>query len=159
MMFHLTPRSGSALAAAAILGAVLFVLPAAVDAQTAPPPPPPMAAAPQANPVEARIASLHTRLKITADEETQWQAVADAMRDSAKATSGLIQDRAAKTATMSAMDDLRSYQAIAEAHAAGVKKLADAFGILYAAMPDAQKKTADRVFRYRPRAAAPKTKG
>ncbi len=73
------------------------------------------------------------------------------MRDNAKTMSDLIRDLAQKTSTMTAIDDLRSYAAVADAHAAGVKQLIPAFEALYATLSDAQKKNADVVFRHRPR--------
>jgi len=47
---------------------------------------------------------------------------------------------------MSAVDDLRSYQKLADAHADGLKKLVPAFEALYNTMSQDQKKTADAVF-------------
>jgi hypothetical protein len=47
---------------------------------------------------------------------------------------------------MNALEDMKSFQAIAAAHAAGLQKLIDAFTPLYNAMPDDQKKLADHVF-------------
>jgi len=159
MMRPFTSRIGSAIAAATIFGAVLFMLPAAAMAQAAPAAaPPPAATGMRAHArVEARIKSLHDTLQITAAQEPQWQAVADAMRDNAKTTGTLITDRAAKAKAMTAVDDLRSYEAIADAHAAGVKKLTAAFETLYASLSDSQKKAADAAFRRRPRSA--KTSG
>ncbi len=93
--------------------------------------------------VEARIKSLHASLHNTTAQEPQWQAVATVMRDNAETTGALIKDRTAKAKTMTAVDDLRSYEAIADAHAAGVKKLTSAFETLYASLSDAQKKDAD----------------
>ncbi len=156
MMLHLPPRIGSAFTAAAMLGAVLFMLPSAALAQAAPPPAPAAKAMPAPDRVEARIKSLHKQLGITAAQESQWQAVAYAMRDNAKATGALIQQREANAKTMTAIDDLNAYAAIADAHAAGVKKLIPAFSALYATMSDAQKKNADAVFSHRPGPPHPK---
>ena len=146
MKFHLTPRVSSALTAVAILGAVLF-LPGAAMAQAAPAPAPAAKAAPANSHVEARIKSLHKSLRITAAQEPQWQAVAGVMRGNAATTGALIEERQAKAKTMTAIDDLNSYEAIADAHAAGVKKLATAFEALYGSLSDAQKKEADTLFR------------
>ena len=98
--------------------------------------------------VETRIEDLHARLKITQDEESKWNDVAQAMRDNEKS----VQDLASKwngkgnPATMTAVDDLARYQEFAQAHADGLKNLNSAFSSLYKAMPDAQKKNADLVF-------------
>jgi periplasmic protein CpxP/Spy len=160
MMLHLTSRISSAFAAASIFGAVLIVLPSAAMAQASPVPAPAAKAAPaHSSRVEARIKSLHDALHITAAQEPQWQAVADVMRDNAKTIGTLIQARAAKAKAMNAVEDLHSYEAIADAHAAGVKKLAAAFETLYASLSDAQKKDADAVFRRRPHALRPKKSG
>ncbi len=97
--------------------------------------------------VEARIKALHEQLHITDAQEPQWNAVAQVMRDNAKAIEDLIKQRDQNIKTMNAMDDLRSYQALAEAHAEGLKKLVTVFGGLYDSMSDDQKKTADTVFR------------
>jgi periplasmic protein CpxP/Spy len=158
MMQHLTLRIGSVFAAATIFGMVLFVLPNTAMAQSSPAQAPAAKAAP-ANRIEARIKSLHDGLKITAAQEPQWQAVADVMRDNAKATGALVRDRAAKVKTMTAIDDLHSYAAIADAHAAGVKKLVTAFEPLYASLSDAQKKAADAMFQRRPRPSHAKKSG
>jgi periplasmic protein CpxP/Spy len=96
--------------------------------------------------IEQRIKRLHDQLKITAGEEPQWTAVADAIRDDAREVGVLIHERREKAATMNAVDDLRSYQAIAEAHATGVAKLVTAFQALYDVMPPEQKKIADAIF-------------
>ena len=108
--------------------------------------------------VEARIKSLHDQLKITAAQEQQWNAVAQAMRDSAKNTSALIADRAKNATSRTAIDDLHSYRAVLKSHLDGIDALTTAFEALYTAMPDAQKKIADAVFSRRPsRAARPKS--
>jgi len=160
MMLHLPTRIGGVFTAAAMLGAVLFMLPAAALAQAAPPPPPAAAkAAPAPDRIEARIKALHQQLGITAAQEPQWQAVADVMRDNAKSTGALIAQREANAKSMTAIDDLNAYAAIADAHAAGVKKLIPAFTALYATMSDAQKKNADAVFSHRPSHPHPKKPG
>jgi len=109
--------------------------------------------------VEARIKALHEQLKITPDEEPQWNAVAQAMREDSKAVSDLIAQRNKSAKTMSAIDNLRSYQAIAKAHLDGLDHLIPAFQALYSAMPDAQKKIADAVFSRRPTRPARKRGG
>ena len=158
MMHNLTRRISSVFAAATIFGMVLFILPSTAMAQASPAASP-AAKATHANRVEARTKSLHDGLKITAAQEPQWQAVADVMRDNAKAMGALIRDRAAKMKTMTAIDDLHSYAAIADAHAAGVKKLVTAFEPLYASLSDAQKKAADAMFQRRPHPSRHKKSG
>jgi protein CpxP len=97
--------------------------------------------------VEQRIASLHTGLKITPDEDAKWNAVAQAMRENASNMDQLVAEgRKTAPQDMSAVDDLKTYQKFAQAHVDGLKNLISSFTALYAAMPDAQKKVADTVF-------------
>ncbi len=97
--------------------------------------------------VEAHIAQLKAKLHITAAQEALWNDVAQNMRDNAKAVEDLTKKRIADAPNLTAVDDLTSFQEIAQAHADGLKKLTASFGALYAAMSDDQKKNADAVFR------------
>jgi protein CpxP len=97
--------------------------------------------------VEQRITNLHAALKITPEEESKWNGVAQAMRENAAAMDKLVaSNRATPPQSMSAVDDLKTYQRFAQAHVDGLKNLTSAFSTLYDAMPDAQKKNADQVF-------------
>ncbi len=100
--------------------------------------------------VEKHIKDLHAKLKITPAEETQWAAVAQTMRDSAKELEMAIDKREATISTATAIDNLNAYGDIAQAHTDSVKKLSAAFAPLYASMPDDQKMLADEVFAQRP---------
>ena len=128
------------------VAAFLLMLPSVAFSQASPKP---SAGAPAKttppNRVEQRIQTLHAQLKITDAEESLWAAVAQVMRDNAQAVEALARERHEKT-TMTAVDDLRSYQAIADAHATGLAKLVPAFQALYAAMPPDQQKNADTLF-------------
>ena len=95
--------------------------------------------------VEDRIAYLHAQLKITPAQETQWKAFADAMRSNGETMSQLFQQRKAAT-NVSALDDMKQYATIAQAHADGMKKLVDAFDPLYGSLSPEQKKLADATF-------------
>ena len=91
--------------------------------------------------VEQRITNLHAALKITPAEETQWNGVAQAMRENAAAMDKLVAThRATPPQNMSAVDDLKTYQQFAEAHVDGLKNLTSAFSTLYNAMPDARRR-------------------
>jgi len=104
--------------------------------------------------VEERITNLHAALKITPDEETKWNGVAQAMRENAAAMDKLVAaNRTTPPHSMSAVDDLTTYEKFAQAHVDGLKNLISSFRVLYTAMPDAQKKTADDVFKTSGRAA------
>jgi len=99
--------------------------------------------------VEEHIKDLHAKLKITAAEEPKWQEVADTMRENARDLDKAIDKRESTMGSATAVDDLKSYAEIAQAHANGVKKLASAFTGLYSMMSDEQKKEADEVFSHR----------
>ena len=103
--------------------------------------------APTSDRAEARIKDLHAKLNITPAQEELWKNVTQVIRDNARTMETLIKARSEKASTMTAVDDLKSYGDIAEAHADGLKKFVPAFEPLYASMSDAQKKDADRLFR------------
>jgi protein CpxP len=97
--------------------------------------------------VEQRITTLHAELKITPNEDADWNAVAQAMRENASNMDKLVAEgRTTAPQSMSAVDDLKMYQKFSQAHVDGLKNLISSFSTLYAAMPDAQKKIADGVF-------------
>ena len=104
--------------------------------------------------VEARIKKLHSDLHITAAQESQWSPVAQMMRDNGKAMTDLRKQRGDDAKVMGAVDELKSYAAVIDAHADGVHKFIPVFQTLYDSMSDVQKKTADSVFRSRMLAAA-----
>jgi hypothetical protein len=139
------------------LGAFATILPA-----LAAPPAPAAAASPmpvaatQSSGIEDRINDLHTSLAITAAEQPQWDAFAQVMRDNATAMDQAFQARIAALDTMTAPQNLQSYQNIAMAHAQGMQKLVPAFQALYDSMPADQQKVADQVFHDQPHGAASK---
>ena len=97
--------------------------------------------------VEQRIKDLHTALKITPDQDSKWNEVAQDMRENAAAMDKLIAaNRTTPPKNMTAVEDLKMYQKFAQAHVDGLKNLISSFDKLYAGMPDAQKKIADEVF-------------
>lgn len=108
--------------------------------------------------VEQRIVDLHKALKITPDQEAKWNAVAQAMRENDANMDKLVTAyRASPPKT--ALDDLKAYQKHAQAHTDGLKNLISSFEQLYAAMPDAQRKNADEVFKISDHGGAPRVKG
>jgi len=98
--------------------------------------------------VEARIAHLHTKLNITPEQEALWKDVAQVMLDNAKTMDELIKARSANAATMTPVDDLKSYSEIADAHADGLRQFIPVFESLYTSMSDAQKMNAAKLFRH-----------
>lgn len=168
-MFQLIDPATRGLAAATFMGMIVFAsplraattdepqlsgapLPAAHGylAQATPAPAAPSQQGPAkptpANPVEAHITRLHDRLKITDAQASQWNTVAQVMRDNAKAMQAVHQKRAQNLKTMTAVEDLRSYQEIVDTHSQELQKLIPAFQALYDTMSDDQKKNADKVF-------------
>jgi protein CpxP len=133
-----TFAAARALAAAALVAAIAFAPGAAFSAQ-----------APGKDRVEARIESMHAKLKITAAQEEQWAKVIQVMRENEQAIEPLIKARAANAKTMTAVDELKSYGEITDVHASGIKKFTPVFAALYDSMSDAQKKQADILFRPR----------
>jgi hypothetical protein len=115
---------------------------------------PPSAASPakmdkeSAERVEAQIKHLHEKLQITPAQEGMWSNVAQVMRDNADKLTSLAIARSENAKTMTAVDDLKSYAAITEAHEAGMEKLLPVFTTLYDSMSDVQKKAADEEFRH-----------
>jgi periplasmic protein CpxP/Spy len=142
----------SHLAAAAVVA--LLALPAAALAQPAQSPAPaappadassPMTSQPvpgknTAERVQNHIKQLHAQLHITPAEQTQWDQFANVMRENARDMDQAFMQRAQQYSTMNAVQNMQSYQQIAEAHAQHLQKLVPAFDNLYNAMPEQQKK-------------------
>ncbi|GLU34573.1 Spy/CpxP family protein refolding chaperone [Trinickia caryophylli] len=99
--------------------------------------------------VEERIAYLHKQLKITPEQETQWKAFADAMREDGDTMGKLYAQRVKGVESESALDNMRSYAELTQAHADGAKKLVAAFEPLYGSFSAQQKQLADTTFRER----------
>ncbi len=149
---------------ALLASAALLALPAAAYAQSVQTPaqqPPaaqapavgtPAAAAPQSTDksaedrVEKRIAELHAQLHITPAEQPQWDQFAQTMRDNAHQMDQAFTQRAQQYPTMTALQNMQSYEQIAELHAQQLQKLVPAFEGLYNVMAEPQQKIADTVF-------------
>lgn len=115
---------------------------AAPAAQTAP-----AAQSPPGGGVDSLIAHLHEKFMITPAQEGSWRKLADVMRENAQTMSVLAKKRFDGAKTMTALDDLKSYAEISEAHAEGTKKMIPAFQAVYESMSDTQKKEADTEFK------------
>jgi len=169
-MFPFTHSAARAVAAASLLGTFVIGVPltaGAVD-QMQPPmakslpaqevltkasaPPATTEPAPTAaksDPVEARIKELHNTLHITTAQQVQWDNLVEIMRANAKTMMDLQKQRGQDAKSMTAVDAVKSYAAVIEAHDAGMSKFVPAFQALYDKMSDAQKKTADSMFQKR----------
>jgi hypothetical protein len=97
--------------------------------------------------VEARIASLKTRLEITEAQAPQWNGFADALRATAKAMNavhGQMNGQMMQTGVTGTLPArLDREEAMLSAHLTSVKALKDALGPLYASLSEPQKKVAD----------------
>jgi hypothetical protein len=105
---------------------------------------------------EMRIKSLHDKLMVKPSQEPLWADVAQVMRSNDDKMDALTTQRHDKAATMSAVDDLRSYGEITEQHAEGIKTFNSVFEKLYDSMSPEQKTNADNFFRARARKTARK---
>ncbi|PKN19169.1 MAG: hypothetical protein CVU71_10140 [Deltaproteobacteria bacterium HGW-Deltaproteobacteria-6] len=96
--------------------------------------------------MDAHLSMLHTKLQITKAQEDQWQKFARVMLENNKTMQDLQEKRQKEVRLMTALDDLKSYSEIADAHAGGLKKFIPAFEALYNSMTDEQKRNADSLF-------------
>ena len=97
--------------------------------------------------VETHIKQLYTQLRITPAEQPQWDQFAQVMRENVRDMDQAFTQRAQQYPTMNAVQNMQSYERIAEAHAQHLQKLVPAFDTLYNAMPEQQKQLTDQVFR------------
>jgi len=94
-------------------------------------------------------ASSRISLRSRRTKKSVWSHVSQVMLDNASAIDGAVKNRTGMAKDMTAIDDLRSYQAIVEAHAEGIKKLVIAFKPLYKRCRRRKQKHADAVFAHR----------
>jgi hypothetical protein len=99
--------------------------------------------------VEQRIKELYAQLHITSAERPQWDQFVQVMRENARDMDLAWIQRADQFQSMNAVQNMQSYEQIAEQHSQHLQKLVPAFQNLYNAMPDQQKQLADQVFRTR----------
>jgi len=95
--------------------------------------------------VEQRIKTIHDKLNLTAGQEQQWNGVAQIMRDNEADIHQLVISRH-ENEPANAIEDLKSYETIADAHADGLKKLIPVFESFYGTLSDKQKANADSLF-------------
>jgi protein CpxP len=154
-MLHFINRAGRTLATATLVGTFLSTVPLHDgQAQQAAAQPSATQATQStatdtkrsADRTEKRIKELHEKLRITANQEPLWGKVAQTMRDNGQTIRATMTDRSTRLKTMSAIDDLKSYQIVADAHSDGLKRLIPVFETLYASMTPDQQKHADHVF-------------
>ena len=94
-----------------------------------------------------RVAKLHDALKLTKEQEPQWEIVAKAFRDSDDSSHALAQTRRDNiTKGMNAVDNQKAYLAIIHARAEGIAKFIAVLEPFYASLTAEQKKAADAYF-------------
>ncbi|WP_028225137.1 Spy/CpxP family protein refolding chaperone [Paraburkholderia ferrariae] len=98
--------------------------------------------------VEERINYLHSALKITPDQESLWKTFADQMRSNGQTMADLYKQRAEGENTRNALDDMKQYAQLSQAHAEDMQKLVTAFEPLYNSFSADQKTLADKTFRH-----------
>jgi predicted outer membrane protein len=104
--------------------------------------------------VDEHIRQLHAQLRITPAEQPQWDRFAEIMRQNARAMDQEFAERRQQFPTMNALQNMQSYEKIAEVHAQQLQRLVPAFEKLYNAMPEQQKRLTDQVFRENAEAGA-----
>lgn len=172
MMISFTRSPSRTLAVATLLGSLVLAFPLLANAGDFGASSPPIvlaqaAAAPattqpasvNAGPdeaVEAHIKELHNRLHITAAQQAQWDNLVAVMRSNATTMVDLQKARGQDVSSMNAVDAIKSYQMVIREHEKGMDKFVPAFEALYSTMSDAQKKTADSMFRGNVRTASAK---
>jgi periplasmic protein CpxP/Spy len=116
-------------------------------AQAAPKPGAPKAQAQQQAPeqgIERQVSELKKRLNITPQQQTQFDAFAQAMRQNAQTMEPLLQEQQ-QSPNRSAVEDLKAAAKFAEAEADALKRLLPPMQALYDSLSDPQKKVADQV--------------
>jgi len=143
-----------ALAAALLASAAVGIAPA--FAQTTTPPATTAPAQPQRGHraehrlmpgqlVEGRIAFLKAELKITPAQETQWQNVAGAMRDNARALDQAIQQARQNRGPETAVQRIAMRESFSKLRAESDARLLAAFQPLYDGFSPEQKQLADQL--------------
>ncbi len=96
---------------------------------------------------EARIKQLQGALKITEPQQALWNTLTQVMRDNAKEFDELATLRVESTKIVNAVDNMKFYYQISKTHLDQQAKFIPPFEELYTSMSDAQKQTADLIFR------------
>jgi hypothetical protein len=100
--------------------------------------------------VDARLARIKSRLRLTAEQEKHWPAVEAAIRDLAKERVARISERRASREDRAQADMVERMRRGADAmstRSASLKKLADAVEPLYKSLDDTQKRQLGRLLR------------
>ena len=96
--------------------------------------------------VDGRIAFFKAELKITPEQETQWQSVATALRQNANALDEVINSARQQRGTMDAVQRLTMRGQFDKARSDNDVRLLSAFKPLYARLSPEQQQTANQLF-------------
>ena len=94
--------------------------------------------------IDREIADLKKQLKITPQQESQFNAFADVMRGNAQELDAQM-SQGSPNPNPNAVESLKREQQLTETQAAGLKRLVPALQSLYDTLSDPQKKTADKI--------------
>jgi hypothetical protein len=94
--------------------------------------------------VDRQVADLKKQLKITPQQEPQFNAFAEVMRNNARDEDAQMR-QAGPNQHPNAVEGLKQAQQMAETQSNGLKRLVPAFQALYDSLSDPQKKVADQV--------------
>jgi len=148
-----------------ITASVLAIGASALIAGTAPltalaqttPTTPPTAHSRSTSPVdraEQRLAQMHQQLGITPAQEGVWDQFAQASTKIADELNTAFRDRAAQTASMNAVQNMKSFADIDVKRAEDMQGLVQQFQVLYAALSPEQQHKVDAMFRQNTERAA-----
>lgn len=151
MRAHTTRYLGACVATAAAIGALVLVQPTIGLAKA-------KTGGQRGPDVETRITTLHKELRITPEQESAWNGVAQAMRENAQRMTEVRRQQDESEKTANAPQVIEAYGKTMDAHAESIRKFAGVFQSLYDSMSDGQKKTADQVFRRRVQEASARQK-
>jgi hypothetical protein len=93
---------------------------------------------------DRQVADLKKQLKITPQQEPQFNAFAEALRNNAQDLDTQMRQGSANQNT-NAVEELKQAQQLTETQAAGLKRLVPVLQSLYDSLSDQQKKTADMI--------------
>lgn len=108
--------------------------------------------------IEGRIAFLRTELRITEQQQPLWDAFAEALRANARGMTGMMMDAQgammpAQGAAVALPQRIEIRERMLGARLEGLRQLGAALQPLYAALDDAQKRTADTLLMVGPMGA------
>jgi periplasmic protein CpxP/Spy len=95
--------------------------------------------------VEQQLKSLHDKLKITPDQQSLWDAFAEARRSGADRDASLIQESGA-AGQENALQMMQQFAKVTQSYAENAQTILPHFEALYNALTADQKKTADKIF-------------